>query len=153
MKVSTLRVLVLGLLLISALAGCAQATPTAVPSLSIETAWGRPSMDMPTAGGIFMLIKNSGTASDKLLSAKSPACGSVEVHETVMKSDGTMGMNLVDNPVEIPAGGQVELKSGDLHIMCIMRKDDLFKPGSTIDLTLAFEKSGEKTVPVEVREK
>ena len=110
-------------------------------------------MDMPTAGGIYMLIKNSGAASDKLLSAKSPACGSVEVHEMVMKSDGTMGMNLVDNPVEIPAGGQVDLKSGDLHIMCIMRKDDLFKPGNTIDLTLAFEKSGEKTVSVEVREK
>jgi copper(I)-binding protein len=69
-----------------------------------------------------------------------------------MKSDGTMGMNLVDKPVEIPAGGQVELKSGDLHIMCIMKKDDLFKPGSVIDLTLAFEKSGEKTIPVEIRE-
>ena len=151
MKVSKLNALVLGLLLISALAGCAPPSPAAAPTLNIESAWGMPSTDMPTAGGMFMLIKNSGTASDKLLSAKSPACGSVEVHETVMKSDGTMGMNLVENPVEIPAGGQVELKSGDLHIMCIMRKDDLFKPGSMIDLTLAFEKSGEKTVSVEVR--
>jgi copper(I)-binding protein len=33
-----------------------------------------------------------------------------------------------------------------------MRKDDVFMPGATIDLTLVFEKSGEITVPVEVRE-
>jgi copper(I)-binding protein len=107
-------------------------------------------MDMPTAGGIFMMIKNTGTAPDKLLSGTSPACGSIEVHEMVLKDDGTMGMNLVDTPVEIPAGGQVELKSGSLHIMCIM-KNDQFAPGSMINLTLVFEKFGEITVPVEIR--
>jgi len=43
------------------------------------------------------------------------------------------------------------LKVGGLHIMCIMKKDDLFKVGSMIDLTLVFEKSGEKTVTAEIR--
>jgi copper(I)-binding protein len=150
MKFRLLNVFVLGVLLISALAGCAPAAAQA-PALAIESAWGRPSMDMPTAGGMYMLIKNSGTAPDKLLSGKSPACGSVEVHEMVMKADGSMGMNLVDKPVEIPAAGQLELKVGALHIMCIMKKDDLFKPGANIDLTLTFEKSGDKTVSVEIR--
>jgi copper(I)-binding protein len=62
-----------------------------------------------------------------------------------------MGMNLMDKPIEVPAGGEVELKSDGLHVMCIMKKDDQFKPGTTIDLTLVFEKSGEITIPVEVR--
>jgi copper(I)-binding protein len=106
---------------------------------------------MPTAGGLYMLVKNSGDAPDTLLSGKSPACGSIEVHEMVKKADGTMGMNLVDKPVEIPAGGQVEFKVGDLHIMCIMRNDDQFKPGQKIDLTLTFEKSGDKTVSAEIK--
>lgn len=150
MKVRLLSAFVFGLLLVVMLAGCA---PASAPALSIESAWGRPSATMPTAGGMFMLIKNTGAAADKLLSGKSPACGSIEVHETVMKADGSMGMNLIDKPLEIPAGGQVELKSGDLHIMCIMKKDDVFKPGAKIDLTLTFEKSGDKTVSVEVREK
>ena len=140
--------LVLCLILISVMIGCA---PALAPSLTIESAWGRPSPTMPTAGGVYMLIKNTGTAPDKLLSGKSPACGSIEVHEMVKKSDGTMGMNLLDKPLEIPAGGQVELKSGGLHIMCIMKKDDQFKPGAKIDLTLIFEKSGEKTVSAEIR--
>jgi len=62
-------------------------------------------------------------------------------------------MNLVPNPVEIPAGGQLELKDGGMHIMCMMVKEDLFKVGSKINLTLAFEKSGEKTVSVDIRDK
>ena len=148
MKSRLLMGLVLGALLISMLGGCA---PAAAPSVTVESAWGRPSMDMPTAGGIFMVIKNSGDASDNLLSGSTSACGSIELHEMVMKSDGTMGMNLMDKPIEVPAGGQVELKSGGLHIMCIMKNDDQFKPGETIDLTLVFEKSGEVIVPVEVR--
>ncbi len=123
------------------------ACSSAAPAIAIENATGKPSMSMPTAGAMYMLIKNTGTASDKLLSGTSPACGSIEVHETVMKSDGSMGMNLLDKPLEIPAGGQVELKSGGIHIMCIMKKDQ-FKPGETINLTLTFEKAGEKMVSV-----
>ena len=130
------------------LAGCA---PAAAPSISVENAWGRPSATMPTAGGMYMLIKNSGNAPDILLSGSSPACGSIEVHEMVTKSDGTMGMNLVDKPLEITAGGQVELKPGALHIMCIMKKDDMYKVGAKIDLTLKFEKAGEKTVSAEIK--
>ena len=148
MKIHFLRGLVLSLLFVLLLAGCA---PASAPSLSIEGAWGRTSPTMPTAGGVYMLIKNTGTAPDTLLSGISPACGSIEVHEMVKKSDGTMGMNLIEKPLVIPAGGEVELKVGGLHIMCIMKKDDQFKTGSMINLTLVFEKSGEKVVSVEIR--
>jgi copper(I)-binding protein len=148
MKFRFLNGLVFGLLLIILMAGCA---PAAAPALSVESAWGKPSMSMPTAGSLFMVIKNTGAADDTLLSGTSPACGSIEVHETVMKADGSMGMNLLDKPLLIPANGQVELKSGGIHIMCIMKKDDVFKPGNKIDLSLVFEKSGEKTVSVEIR--
>jgi periplasmic copper chaperone A len=135
-------------ILVVVLAGCA---PAAAPVLSIENAWGRPSPSIPGAGGLFMVIKNTGKAADKLLSGKSDACGMVEVHEMVKKDDGTMGMNLVSDPVEVPAGGQVELKNGGLHIMCMQLKQDQFKPGGKINLTLVFEKSGEKTISAEIR--
>jgi copper(I)-binding protein len=148
MKTRLFRVLVLGLLLAGMLASCA---PAAAPIISVESAWGRPSPTMPTTGGMYMLIKNTGTAPDTLLSGKSPACGSIEVHKMVMKADGTMGMELVDKPLEIAPGGQVELKVGGLHIMCIMKKDDLFKVGAKVDLTLTFEKAGEKTVTAEIK--
>ncbi len=148
MKTNITVGLVVAMLLVTLLAaGCA---PAAAPVISVEAAWGMPSMTMPTAGGLFMMIKNTGTAPDKLLSGTSPACGSIEVHEMVKKADGTMGMNLVDKPVEIAANGQVELKSGGLHIMCI-NKNDKFVPGTKIDLTLKFEKAGDKTISLDVR--
>ena len=148
MKIRFTHLIVFALMVSSLLAAC---SPTAAPVISIENATGKPSATMPTAGGIFLLVKNSGTAADHLVSGSSPACGSIELHEMVMKSDGTMGMNLLDKPIEVPAGGQVELKPGDLHVMCIMKKDDVFTVGATIDLTLVFEKSGEITIPVEIR--
>jgi copper(I)-binding protein len=147
MNVRLVRVLVLGVMLLSWMAGCA---PAAAPVINIESAWGMPSASMPTAGGLFMVVKNTGSAPDKLLSGTSPACGSIEVHDMVKKADGTMGMNLVEKPVEIAAGGQVEFKSGALHIMCIA-KNDQFKPGTKIDLTLKFEKAGEQKVSAEIR--
>ena len=143
---------VLGVLLVACSAAPA-ATPTpAAPSITIDSAYGHTSPSMPTAGGLFMVIKNAGTASDKLVSGKSDACGSVEIHQMVMKSDGTLGMNLVTDPLDVPAGGQLELKEGGYHIMCIQMKPDQFKPGAKINLTLVFEKSGEKTVSADIRE-
>ena len=97
-----------------------------------------------------MVIENSGSASDKLLSGKSPACGSIEVQEVAMKSDGTLGLNPVDEPLEIPAGGMLELKPDGVHILCMEKDDDKFKRGAKIDLTLLFEKSGEKTVSAQI---
>ncbi len=147
MKRQVFKVLGLAVLLAALLVACA--APAA--AVTVEGAWGKISPSIPGAGGVYMLIKNSGGAPDRLMSAKSPACGMVEVHEMVKKADGTMGMNLIENPLVIPAGGQVELKVGSFHIMCMMMKGDQFKPGNKIDVTLMFEKSGEKTVSAEIR--
>lgn len=62
----------------------------------------------------------------------------------------TMTMREVDS-IELPAGEMVELKPGGYHIMLI----DLVKPlevGDEIELTLTFEKGGDRTVTAEVRE-
>jgi periplasmic copper chaperone A len=123
--------------------------PAAAPVISIELATGEPTPGT-TAGAMYMTIKNSGNAADKLLSGKSPACASIEVHKTVIKDDGSLGMNLIDKPLDIPANGQVEFVSGGTHIMCILFNEQ-FKPGAKVDLTLAFEKSGEKTTTVLIR--
>lgn len=139
----------MALVVLSMLAACAA---PAAPSIDIEGAWGRVSPSIAGAGAFYMMIKNSGAGEDKLTAVKSPVCGMTEVHETVKKADGTMGMNLVPEPVAIPANGQVELKSGGMHVMCMMMKTDQFKTGSKVDLVMTFEKSGEKTIAVDIRD-
>lgn len=121
--------------------------------VTIEGAWARPSPMMAEAGAIYMMIKNSGAQADKLLSASSPACGMMELHEGYKKDDGTMGMRPVAGGfIEIPAGGQAELKVGGLHVMC-MQKAAAFAPGAKLEATLKFEKAGEQRINFEVREK
>ena len=140
---------IVALVIVSMLAACAA---PAAPAITVEGAWGRVSPSIAGAGAFYMMIKNSGAGEDKLTGVKSPACGMTEVHETVKKADGTMGMNLVPEPVAIPANGQVELKTGGLHVMCMMMKTDQFTTGSKVDLVMIFEKSGEKTVAVDIRD-
>jgi copper(I)-binding protein len=65
-------------------------------------------------------------------------------------SDGSMTMRQVKS-IEIPADGMVMLKPGGFHIMLMELAKPLVK-GETFDLTLHFEKAGDKTVTVTVKD-
>ena len=99
-----------------------------------------------------MLIKNNGNQSDKLMSGESPACSVIELHESYETDEGAMGMRPVEGGfIEVPAGGQAELKIGSLHIMCIDKLKE-FEVGAVLPLTLRFEISGDLNIDVEIRE-
>jgi copper(I)-binding protein len=139
--------LALSALLLTALAACA---PQA-PAINVETAWGKPS-STAGAGAFFMVIKNNGSTADKLVSAKSAACGMTELHTMTKADDGTMKMTLVTDGIEVPANGQLELKSGSYHIMCMKMQADQLTVGAKPTVTLVFDKSGEKAVTLEMRQ-
>lgn len=123
-----------------------------VPVISIDGQWGRPSPKMAMAGVFYMSIHNKGAQADKLVSAQSTACGTVELHESFMDANNVMGMRPVaGGSIEIPAGGSVELKAGGLHMMCI-DKLVAFTNGTKIPLILKFDKSGDISVEVEIKE-
>ncbi len=118
----------------------------AEPPIQLSQAWARPTVEGQTAGGAFVRIANGG-AGDRLLSASSPAAIAVELH--TMSMDGeVMKMRQVE-AIEVPAGKTVELKPGGLHLMFMGLKAPL-KAGSTVPLTLKFEKAGELSVTVPV---
>jgi periplasmic copper chaperone A len=98
--------------------------------------------------GAFMLIKNTTAQDDMLLSASSEVAAEVQIHQTTM-SGGVMSMAEVFG-IEIPAGGQAELKPGGYHVMLIGLKEEL-KTGQTVTLRLVFENAGEVAVEAEVR--
>ena len=121
------------------------------PKINVENAWGRPSPKVAAAGAFYLTIKNQGIQSDTLISADSPACGTTEIHESYQLEDGAMGMRPVNTEIEIPPKGQVELKMGGLHIMCIDKNTD-FDSGSILPLELNFEISGSLIINVEIRD-
>jgi copper(I)-binding protein len=147
MKLSMRSVLII-VLLASLLAACGGSAS----GIAIEGGWGRPSPKTATAGAFYMVIKNNSDKADKLVGAEAEPCMMVELHESFMNTDGTMGMRPVEGgAIEIPAKGQVELKVGGLHLMCMDKMDDMFTPGSKFDVRLKFENAGEVTVPVEIK--
>ena len=96
----------------------------------------------------FMLLKNTGSDVDRLVKVEFADAMETDIHETKM-TDDMMQMSPVD-AVEIPAKGQVELKSGGYHVMMMGLTKDL-KNGDKVNLTLTFEKAGSATVAMEVR--
>ncbi len=97
--------------------------------------------------GVFMLIKNTGAKNDRLVNAASDVSELVQIHETTM-AGGVMKMGEVAG-IDVPAGGQAELKSGGYHVMLINLKQEL-KPGDTISVILTFEQAGEVTIQASV---
>jgi copper(I)-binding protein len=130
------------------------------PSIQAENAWARPALAVATSGGaghgtvstgaVFMLLKNEGREADRLVGGRTDVAQVVEIHETVMEND-VMKMQMLADGLEIPAGGEVLLKSGSYHVMLIGMVRDL-AAGDTFTLELEFEKSGPLTVEVTVRE-
>jgi copper(I)-binding protein len=148
-KMSKLAFLILSMFVVLCTIAC---STTDAPKIAIDSPWGRPSPKVATAGAFYMVIKNTGSQADTLLSAKSTSCGTVELHESYDKGGGVMGMREVEGGViEIPANSEVELKMGGLHIMCIDKLAD-FQKGAKLLVTLDFEVSGTKSVEVEIRE-
>ena len=147
MKRITTRLALTALVVAASTSSCAEAT-----GIEISDAWGRPSPSVATAGAFFMSINNNGAEDDTLTGARSPACGTVELHESYMNDEGAMAMRPVaGSQIAVPARGSAELEPGGLHVMCIEKLED-FTEGAELELTLQFEKAGEITLNVEIRE-
>lgn len=135
-------------LIVLALVAC-QPTAPAGPQIEISGAWGRPSPLAEGNGAAYMLIENTGSADDKLISAASDVSEATEIHDMTMEND-IMKMFKIDG-IDIPAGGSVELKPGSKHIMFIGLHGKL-EIGQIVTIDLEFEKLGKFSVKAEIRE-
>jgi len=100
------------------------------------------------AGG-FMILTNTGDQADALVSASSPAFGSIELHETMQGSDGMMGMQPVTS-IPVPAGGTTELEPGSYHLMLLDPTGEI-AVGQAVDITLTFDSGATATVMADVQ--
>jgi copper(I)-binding protein len=115
------------------------------PEISIENAWARATAPGQASAAVYMTIVNSG-GEDKLTKAFSRA-GDVSFHSSSMDG-GVMRMRPL-NSVQVPANSTVELKPAGTHIMVTGLKR-LLMAGQTIELNLAFERSGQRSVRVKI---
>jgi copper(I)-binding protein len=147
----------IGLRLLLIAVPCDAWLASAEPRMTVYEAWGPPMPPVASTGAFYMVIHNAGNETERLRGAYSPACTSIEFHETYQKLGGTMGMGAMSmrpvpgGVIDIPAQSQVELKASGLHFMCLGKRI-AFAKYAQLPLTLHFEASGEITVPVLIHE-
>jgi periplasmic copper chaperone A len=113
--------------------------------LVIDHPWSRATLPGAKVAGGFLVIRNTGTTNDRLVSLTSGISGRAEIHEMSV-TDGVMKMRPLKDGIEIPAGGEVKLEPGSYHLMFMELKAPAVE-GENFGATLTFEKSG--TVDVE----
>lgn len=99
------------------------------------------------AGGAYITIVSHGDA-DRLLDATSPVAKRVEIH-THIKDGDVMRMRKVDAPLPVTADAPIKMGPGGVHVM-LMGLNHPLDAGTSIPVTLVFEKAGEITVDVPV---
>lgn len=147
-----------------------ETTAAAMGELAISGQWARTS-PMDAANGAAYLTVTSPEA-DRLVAVKVDAsvAGMAQIHETVMVTDDTMAMGSdttmamgsdttmnmggememreVDG-IDVMAGEPLVLEPGGYHIM-LMELAAPLEVGTSISLTLTFEKAGDVTIDVPV---
>lgn len=118
---------------------CVQARDFSAGRLSIIHPWAPPSLGKQRIGVAYFIVRNSGVEADRLLGVELPEGGRAQMHVSQMQ-DGVMRMRPVDAP-EIPAGGELVLEPGAMHVM-LMDLPGPLNEGDGLNLILRFEKSG-----------
>ncbi|MGB0466374.1 MAG: copper chaperone PCu(A)C [Pontibacterium sp.] len=133
--------------LFAASPGASEATAGST-GLQVTDAWVR--LVPPVAGNsaAYMLIKNTGSQDQVVVSAASPVAEAVEVHQTSMK-DGVMAMSEVKG-LRIPSQGKVMMKPGGYHVMLINLNSPL-KAGQLVPVSLGFKSGAVLEIEAPVR--
>ncbi|TFG51822.1 MAG: copper chaperone PCu(A)C [Gemmatimonadales bacterium] len=134
---------VLLLLLPLAVAGCRRERPLAtVGEISVMQGWAYPS----TAGlaSAYLVLENHGRSADRVNSLSGPEVGDASMHG--VRREGVASTMYPLEWLEVPAGGEVAMQPGGIHIMLAGLTRELVV-GDTLVLGLDLERAGR----VEVR--
>lgn len=116
----------------------------------VEEPWARATLGATRTGAGYARIVNHSDKAERLVSARSPAAGRVEIHEMAM-SGSTMVMRPLPRGLDVKGKETVELKPGGFHLMFVDLKGP-FVAGKKIPVTLVFEREGEVQIELDVRD-
>jgi copper(I)-binding protein len=111
----------------------------AAAQVTVADPWVRGTVSGQMATGAFMKLTSARDA--KLIEARSPVAGVVEIHEMAIV-DNVMRMRAVP-ALELPAGRTIELKPGGYHVMLMDLKEPMAE-GRTVPVTLIVETAGRR---------
>jgi len=146
------RALQAGLALFAGLALPAAAHDYKIGALRIEHPYATPSPAGARNGAVYLrLLRNTGDQPDRLVGARTPVAAAVEIHRSAVDANQVMRMRAVDG-IDLPPRSERALRhGGEYHLMLIDLKAPL-QEGERFEITLRFEKAGEREVKVWVQQ-
>lgn len=105
--------------------------------IRVEHPWAAATPRGAAVGAAYMRLVNTGRAPVRLVGATTPAAQRVEIH-TMSMDGGVMRMRPMVGGLVVPAGGQVRLAPGGLHLMLINLRGPLLAE-DLVPLTLHFD--------------
>ena len=121
-------------------------TAWAQTTVKVEDAWVRGTVATQKATGAFMRLTPSANA--RLVEAKSPVAGVVEIHEMTLEKD-IVKMRQIPG-LDLAADRTMELKPGGYHVMLMDLKQPL-KGGEQVPITLVFEDDAKKRFTQDIK--
>jgi hypothetical protein len=130
-----------------ALASLAPAAPAAGdPAIHVSGASCQRVSDM---GVVYLTVLNHGSRPDRLMSVRTEAAKSTQMHESIKDGD-VVRMRELAHGVVVPARGSVRFEPGGKHIMLMDLAPDA-QGAQSIDLQLRFRSAGVIRVQAPVR--
>ena len=119
-----------------------------IGKLDVRQPIARATMPGQTAAALYLTLENTGTTSDRLLTVKTTAAKSAEIHSMIMRGD-VMQMREVGTIALKPGEKIAMAPGGGYHIMLLGLRQPL-RVGDRIALQLHFEKAGSLAVQAQV---
>lgn len=119
-------------------------------TIEIDHPWSRATPEGAKVAAGYLVLKNNGSAPDRLVAATAEIAGKAEIHEMAVDDQGVMTMRPLPDGLEIPAGGEVALKPGGLHLMFLSITRGA-KEGEKLKGSLTFENAGTVAVEFDVQ--
>jgi len=114
----------------------------------VEDAYVRAPPPGGAAGSAYMKLRNTADAEVALVGAASNAAGKVTLHDTMDHGDMLHMMSI--SSLNVPAKGELLLKSGGAHLMLEELSAELV-PGSEVELSLQFSDGSTVSLQAPVR--
>jgi periplasmic copper chaperone A len=118
-----------------------------VGDLTIHQPWARASLGNAPNSAAYMTLETKGATPDRLTGGSTPVAQRVELHTHIMEG-GVAKMRPVD-AIEVAPGAATVLEPGGAHVMLSGLTEKL-EAGTTVPLTLVFERAGAVTLEVPV---
>jgi len=122
-------------------------SPIALAELDVRDPWIKnlpPSV--PVRAG-YMTIHNPQSEAVSIVSLRSDAFASVEIHQTI-EQDGMMRMEQVPS-LKIEPNSSVQLAPGGLHLM-MMNPSEPTRPGDLLEIVIVLDDGSEQRVDMQV---